>query len=78
MTTMAEKKFSGYPVYSEDELGLISQVASVSECTGLEATPPLTDGEAASYGQLYPIPAPSNNTQSDRRHTPQTDTKKRR
>ncbi|NLM84695.1 MAG: hypothetical protein GX189_08360 [Clostridiales bacterium] len=74
MTTMADKKFSGYPVYSEDELGLISQVASASECTGLEATPPLSDAEAASYGQLYPIPAPSNNTRSKRRHTPQTDT----
>ncbi|HHT17504.1 MAG TPA: hypothetical protein GXZ77_07350 [Papillibacter sp.] len=78
MMTMAEKKFSGYPVYSEDELGLISQVASSTECTGLEATPPLSDGEAASYGQLYPIPAPSNNTKSEKRLTPQGDTKRRR
>lgn len=75
---MAEKRFSGYPVYSEDELGLISQVASATECTGLAATPPLSDGEAASYGQLYNIPAPSNNTRSEDRHTPQQDTRQRR
>jgi hypothetical protein len=53
---MEDKRQSGYPVYTEDELGLIQQVASGSECTGLEPTPPTTPSAAESYSELYNIP----------------------
>jgi hypothetical protein len=53
---MADKRHSGYPVYTEDELGMIQQVASASDCTGLEPTPPIQPSEAESYSELYNKP----------------------
>jgi hypothetical protein len=53
---MEDKKQSGYPVYTEDELGMIQQVASGSDCTGLEPTPPKNVHEAESYSEIYNIP----------------------
>jgi hypothetical protein len=53
---MEDKKQSGYPVYTEDELGMIQQVASGSDCTGLEPTPPMNAHEAESYSELCNIP----------------------
>jgi hypothetical protein len=54
--SMEDKKQSGYPVYTEDELGMIQQVASGSDCTGLEPTPPKNAHEAESYSELYNKP----------------------
>lgn len=53
---MEDKKENGYPVYTEDELGMIQQVASGSDCTGLEPKPPITEQEAKAYTELYNIP----------------------
>ena len=53
---MGEKRQSGYPVYSEDELGMIQQVASANECTGLEPTPPMRPNEDEAYSELYNKP----------------------
>ena len=53
---MEDKRQPGYPVYTEDELGLIQQVASGSDCTGLEPTPPIQPYQAESYSELYSIP----------------------
>ena len=52
---MEDRKEKGYPVYAEDELGMLN-VASSSECTGLEPTPPESDNEAESYASLYNKP----------------------
>ncbi len=54
-------KQKGYPVYSEDELGMIAQVASGTDCTGLEPTPPESRNQSESYGELYNVPFPSCN-----------------
>ncbi|SHI16183.1 Peptidase family M23 [Sporobacter termitidis DSM 10068] len=54
--SMEDKKQSGYPVYTEDELGGIQQVAAATECTGLEPTPPASVSEAESYSELYNKP----------------------
>lgn len=53
---MEDKRVGGYPVYAEDELGGIANVASSSDCTGLEPTPPITPNEAEAYAQLDSIP----------------------
>lgn len=53
---MEDKKERGYPVYAEDELGGISSVASASDTTGLEPTPPVSKNEAKSYSELSNIP----------------------
>ncbi len=53
---MEDKKQSGYPVYTEDELDAIQQVASATECTGLEPTPSATVHEDESYSELYNKP----------------------
>ena len=53
---MEDRKERGYPIYSEDELGAIQQVASSGDCTGLEPTPPITAQEAQSYSSLYNTP----------------------
>jgi hypothetical protein len=53
---MEDKKQRGYPVYTEDELGMIQQVASASDCTGLQPTPPISTNEAESYSELYNKP----------------------
>lgn len=53
---MEDKRQSGYPIYTEDELGMIQQVASASDCTGLEPTPPVAVNEAESYSELYNKP----------------------
>lgn len=53
---MEDKKEKGYPVYTEDELGMIQQVASGTDCTGLQPTPPITEQEAESYTGLHQIP----------------------
>lgn len=53
---MEDKKENGYPVYTEDELGMIQQVASGTDCTGLEPTPPITEQGAESYSELHHIP----------------------
>lgn len=53
---MEDKKQSGYPVYTEDELGMIQQVASGSDCTGLEPRPPVSPHEDESYSELYSKP----------------------
>lgn len=38
----------------------LDTVASVTECTGLIPTPPLSEGEAESYTDIYTIPKPEN------------------
>lgn len=53
---MEDKKERGYPVYAEDELGGIANVASSNDATGLEPASPVSSNEAASYSQLYNIP----------------------
>lgn len=53
---MEDKIVRGYPVYAEDELGGISNIASASDTTGLEPTPPISSNEAASYSELVNIP----------------------
>lgn len=52
---MEDKRLSGYPVYAEDELGMLN-VASANECTGLQPTPPISSDEAESYDELYNKP----------------------
>jgi hypothetical protein len=39
---MEDKRQSGYPIYTEDELGMIQQVVSASDCTGLQPPPPFS------------------------------------
>jgi hypothetical protein len=53
---MEDKKQSGYPIYTEDELGMIQQVVSAGECTGLEPRPPMQSYEDESYSELYNKP----------------------
>jgi hypothetical protein len=49
---MEDKRQSGYPVYTEDELGMIQQVASANDSTGLEPTPPARPNEDEAYSEL--------------------------
>jgi hypothetical protein len=70
---MEDKRQQGYPVYAEDELGMLNQVASGSDCTGLEPTPPIQSNEAESYAELYSIPkmtSPVNNAFQEVRPDP--------
>ena len=53
---MEDKRYSGYPVYAEDELGMIASVASANECTGLVPRPPASPFEAEAYEALYNMP----------------------
>ncbi len=53
---MEDKKVRGYPVYAEDVLGGLANVASSSDTTGLEPTPPSSKNEAESYSELSSIP----------------------
>ena len=53
---MDDKKQSGYPVYTEDELGMLQQVASAGDSTGLVPTPPLQPSEDEAYSELYTKP----------------------
>jgi hypothetical protein len=53
---MEDMRQRGYPVYSEDELGMIQQVVSASDCTGLEPRPPMQEYEDESYSELYNKP----------------------
>jgi hypothetical protein len=62
---MEDKRQHGYPVYQEDELGMLQQVASGSDCTGLEPTPPASPSEAESYAELYPIPQVTNTVNNE-------------
>lgn len=59
---MEDRKQRGYPIYTEDELGGIQQVASASDFTGLEPTPPITENEAESYSELYNKPQETEKT----------------
>ncbi len=53
---MEDKRQSGYPIYTEDELGMIQQVVSATDCTGLEPRPPIQASEDESYSELYNKP----------------------
>lgn len=53
---MEDKKETGYPVYAEDVLGGLSNVASAGGSTGLEPTPPISKNEAESYAELSSLP----------------------
>ena len=44
----------------EDLFYDIDLVASATECTGLIPTPPLSEGEAEAYTDIYAIPKPEN------------------
>lgn len=61
---MEDKRQSGYPIYTEDELGLIQQVVSGSDCTGLEPTPPDSPHAAEAYSELNTIPQQTDATSS--------------
>ena len=50
-----ERARTAKEVRAEDVLDIESTVSS-TECTGLMPTPPIHDGEAESYTQLYSIP----------------------
>ncbi|MEL4106261.1 hypothetical protein AAFA46_05385 [Oscillospiraceae bacterium WX1] len=65
---MEDRTLKGYPVYTEDELGAIAQVASGSDCTGLEPTPPMSIGEAVSYSSLENIPQVTNKVDNGFQH----------
>lgn len=64
---MEDKKTSGYPVYSVDELGGLAQVVSASECTGLTPTPPENDAAVRAYSGLYNTPQPTDNAKAQSR-----------
>lgn len=58
---MEDRKESGYPVYAEDVLGGLANVASASDCTGLEPTPPQSANEVEAYATLSDIPTKAKN-----------------
>ncbi|NLA86412.1 MAG: hypothetical protein GX847_03845 [Clostridiales bacterium] len=62
---MEDKKQRGYPVYAEDELGMIQQVVSAGDCTGLEPRPPIQEYEAESYSELYNKPQQTASVNND-------------
>ena len=51
-------KKSQHPHYSNDDS--LGNVASSSDMTGLEPTPPQTESEAESYSALAHVPPPEN------------------
>lgn len=44
----------------EDDVSFMNEqsVASATECTGLTPSLPVTEDEAESYSNIYPVPAP--------------------
>jgi hypothetical protein len=44
----------------EDDISFMNEqsVASATECTGLTPSLPVTEDEAESYSDIYPVPAP--------------------
>lgn len=54
-----DRKKHGYPPYDDDKFYGMGSVASASDCTGLIPSPPINEGEAESYAELYNIPEPT-------------------
>lgn len=63
---MSEKDKQGLPnrnnIQNDEELFLedTSVVASTMECTGLTPSAVLSEEEAESYSEIYPVPLPKN------------------
>lgn len=59
---MERKDKQGVPMTEKEKEELyynIENIASVTDCTGLITTPPVSQEEAESYTDLYEIPQPS-------------------
>ncbi len=55
---MQKKDKYGFPIPDDDPFLNPDTIASATECTGLIPTPPLSDDEVESYGDIYRIPKP--------------------
>ena len=51
--------------YHQEVLENADTVASTMECTGLIPTPPVSEGEAEAYTELYSIPTPDKGNPHD-------------
>ncbi|MFU0833828.1 MAG: DUF4316 domain-containing protein [Oscillospiraceae bacterium] len=61
MEQYQDKKKNNEPrLKLEDDVSFMNEqsVASATECTGLTPSLPLTEDEAESYSNIYPVPAP--------------------
>lgn len=60
-----KKHYNQYHVPSDDSFGELPDdetmnVVSGTECTGMVPTPPLSDGEADAYREIYDVPVEQN------------------
>lgn len=66
--TKPDKQLAPYNDDEDDVQSSVDYVASMSECTGLIQTPPLSEDEAESYTELYTIPKPVNKKHNGLQH----------
>jgi hypothetical protein len=55
---MEKKPKHANPSYDDDKFYDVESVASCNDCTGLMPTPPKSEAEAESYGDLSNVPTP--------------------
>ena len=53
------KEKPGNPGYDDDRFYDTTSVVSQTDCTGLQPRPPVSEGEAEAYGELFNIPQPT-------------------
>ena len=72
-----EKENKGHPPYDDDRFYETESVTSATDCTGLQPTPPKSEGETESYSDLYNIPQPEGKVDNGLRRLRPGDEKKK-